>query len=111
MLGPYAEAHGFLLMRKDYEMFKNDPFKKRILDMVAPAVQGFRLHPKLREVLNGMWTEFEAALTGSDGRQVRAPSGRGQGGSILARRSRRGPRWHSPRGGLAAQATTETTAS
>jgi multiple sugar transport system substrate-binding protein len=65
VLGPYAEAHGFLLMRKDYPMFQNDPFKKRILDMVAPAVVGFRLHPKLREVLNGMWTEFEAALTGS----------------------------------------------
>jgi hypothetical protein len=50
-------------MRKDYDMFKDNPFKKRILDMVAPAVQGFKLHPKLREVLPGMWSEFEAALT------------------------------------------------
>lgn len=65
VLGPYAEAHGFLLMRNDYQMFQSDPFKKRILDMVTPAVQGFKLHPRLREVVNGMWTEFEAALTGS----------------------------------------------
>ncbi|SRR5579884_205099 len=63
VLGPYAEEHGFLLMRRDYQMFKNDPFKRRILEMVAPAVQGFRLHPKLREVLTAMWTEFEAALS------------------------------------------------
>lgn len=62
VMGPYAELHGFLLMRGDYEMYKNDPFAKKVQDNFGPKVEGFQLHPKLREFVTAMWNEFEAAL-------------------------------------------------
>jgi multiple sugar transport system substrate-binding protein len=62
VLGAWAEQHGFAMMRGDVELYKDDPIYAKAQTEVAPLILGFQTHAKLREVVNSMWSEFEASL-------------------------------------------------
>jgi ABC-type glycerol-3-phosphate transport system substrate-binding protein len=62
VLGAWAEQHGFAMMRGDVELYKDDPIYAKAQTEIAPVILGFQTHAKLREVLNAMWSEFEASL-------------------------------------------------
>jgi multiple sugar transport system substrate-binding protein len=62
VLGAWAEQHGFAMMRGDVELYKDDPIYAKAQKEIAPKIQGFQTHAKLRQVLNAMWSEFEGSL-------------------------------------------------
>lgn len=62
ILGAWAEQHGFAMMRGDVELYKDDPIYAKAQKEIAPKIQGFQTHAKLRQVLSGMWSEFEGSL-------------------------------------------------
>jgi multiple sugar transport system substrate-binding protein len=63
VLGAWAEQHGFAMMRGDVELYKDDPIYAKAQKEIAPKIQGFQTHAKLRQVLNAMWSEFEGSLS------------------------------------------------
>jgi multiple sugar transport system substrate-binding protein len=62
VLGAWAEQHGFVMMRGDVELYKDDPIYAKAQKEIAPKILGFQTHARLREILNAMWSEFEASL-------------------------------------------------
>jgi ABC-type glycerol-3-phosphate transport system substrate-binding protein len=62
VLGAWAEQHGFAMMRGDVELYKDDPIYAKAQKDIAPKIQGFQTHAKLRQVLTAMWSEFEGSL-------------------------------------------------
>lgn len=65
VLGAWAEQHGFAMMRGDIELYKDDPIYAKAQKEIAPKILGFQTHARLRQVVNNMWSEFEASLSGS----------------------------------------------
>ncbi len=63
VLGAWAEQHGFAMMRGDVELYKDDPIYAKAQKEIAPKIQGFQTHAKLRQVLSAMWSEFEGSLS------------------------------------------------
>lgn len=64
VLGAWAEQHGFAMMRGDVELYKDDPIYAKAQTDIAPKIQGFQTHAKLRQVVTSMWSEFEGTLAG-----------------------------------------------
>ena len=63
-MGAWAEQHGFAMMRGDVELYKDDPIYAKAQTDIAPKIQGFQTHAKLRQVVTSMWSEFEGTLAG-----------------------------------------------
>jgi multiple sugar transport system substrate-binding protein len=65
VLGPIISQSTFRPLRSDMEdLYSDDPVKNKVLEMTTDRVRAYegQLHPDLREVLTGLWTEFEGAL-------------------------------------------------
>jgi len=63
VLGAWAEQHGFVMMRGDVELYKDEPIYAKAQKEVAPYIKGFQAHPAIREIQAAMWGEFEGALS------------------------------------------------
>jgi ABC-type glycerol-3-phosphate transport system substrate-binding protein len=69
VLGPIIKQNIFRPLRGDMEDLYNDnPLAAKAVEITKDRVRAYegQLHPKLREVLTVMWTDFERALTCSD---------------------------------------------
>ena len=51
------------MMRGDVELYKDDPIYAKAQKEIAPKIQGFQTHAKLRQVVTSMWSEFEGSLS------------------------------------------------
>ena len=61
----YTEANNLFSIRSDLvDPYADNPVMARVLNEYVPMVQGIQAHPRMREILNTIWTTFSAAYRG-----------------------------------------------